>query len=38
MYHMTLHDNLDAFYLLNTDRRKYFDDYVVRKYAIYIHM
>ena len=29
MYDITLQDNLDAFYLLNTDRRKYFDDYMV---------
>ena len=38
MYDITLQDNLDAFYLLSTHRTKYFDEYVVQKYAKYIYV
>ena len=34
MYDIMPQDILGAFYLLNTDRTKYFDEYIVRKYAI----
>ena len=34
MYDITLQDNLDAFYLLNTDIEKYFDEDIVRNNVI----